>query len=154
MSPAPVMRRRQILALLGASAVASQARAAPGPAITIYKAWGCTCCEGWISHMRRAGFRPTVSVVEDLSPEFRKRGIHFSLSSCHMGLVGGYVTVGHVPAADVIRLLRERPKAIGVTVPGMPDGSPGMERPDGVRDPYDTLLILPGGKTRVFARHA
>jgi len=150
------MLRRRALALLAAGALASPSRAAapPGPAIAIYKAWGCSCCEGWISHMARAGFRPTVTTVEDLSPMFRRHGVPFELSSCHMGLTGGYVTVGHVPAADVTRLLRERPKAIGLSVPGMPDGSPGMERADGVRDPYATLLILPGGKSRVFARHA
>jgi len=147
------VRRRRVLALLGASAVALPARAAPGPAITIYKAWGCACCEGWIAHMARAGFEPRVVVVEDLSREWRKRGVPDALSSCHLGLVGGYVTVGHVPAADVRRLLRERPQAIGVSVPGMPDGSPGMERPDGKREAYDTLLLLPGGRSRVFARH-
>jgi hypothetical protein len=103
--------------------------------------------------MAAAGFQPRVVVVEDLSREWRKRGVPDTLSSCHMGLVGGYVTVGHVPAADVRRLLRERPKAIGVSVPGMPDGSPGMERPDGKRDAYETLLLLPGGRSRVFARH-
>ena len=146
--------RRQVLTLLGASAFALPAEAASGRPITIYKAWGCTCCEGWIAHMTRAGFQPRVIVVNDLSPEWRKRGVPDMLSSCHMGLVDGYVTVGHVPAADVNRLLRERPKAIGLSVPGMPDGSPGMERPDGKRDPYDTLLLLPGGKSRVFARHA
>jgi hypothetical protein len=145
--------RRRLLALIGASALALPARAAPGPAITVYKAWGCTCCEGWIAHMAAAGFQPRVVVVEDLSREWRKRGVPDTLSSCHMGLVGGYVTVGHVPAADVRRLLRERPKAIGVSVPAMPDGSPGMERPDGKRDAYETLLLLPGGKSRVFARH-
>jgi hypothetical protein len=150
------MLRRRALALLAAGALAPPVRAAapPGPAIAIYKAWGCSCCEGWISHMTRAGFRPTVTTVEDLSPMFRRHGVPFELSSCHMGLTGGYVTVGHVPAADVTRLLRERPKAVGLSVPGMPDGSPGMERADGVRDPYATLLILPGGKSRIYARHA
>jgi hypothetical protein len=148
------MRRRRFLALIGASAFALRAEAAPGPAITVYKASGCTCCEGWIAHMARAGFQPQVVVVEDLSREWRKRGVPDMLSSCHMGLVGGYVTVGHVPASDVRRLLRDRPKAIGLSVPGMPDGSPGMERPDGKRDAYETHLLLPGGKSRVFARHA
>ena len=152
--PAALPRRR-LLALLGAAALPIRAAAAaPGPAIAIYKAWGCNCCEGWIAHMRRAGYRATIVTVEDLSPRFRRHGVPFELSSCHMAEVAGYVTVGHVPAADVGRLLRERPKAIGLTVPGMPDGSPGMERADGVRDPYSTLLILPGGKTRVWARHA
>jgi hypothetical protein len=148
------MRRRRFLALAAAGALASPAQAASGPAITVYKAWGCTCCEGWIAHMQRAGFRAKVVVVNDLSVEWRRRGVPDRLSSCHMGLVNGYVTVGHVPAADVLRLLRQRPKAIGLSVPGMPDGSPGMERPDGKRDAYETLLLLPGGKSRVFARHA
>jgi hypothetical protein len=149
------MLRRRFLALASASAFAlPAAAAAPGPAITIYKASGCTCCEGWISHMRRAGFRASVVTVDDLSVEWRKRGVPDMLSSCHMGVVAGYVAVGHVPPADVLRLLRERPKAIGLTVPGMPDGSPGMERRDGKTEPYDTILILPGGRSRVYARHA
>ena len=148
------MQRRRFLALAAASAFAlPAAAAAPGPAITVYKAWGCTCCEGWITHMRRAGFQARVVTVEDLSVEWRKRGVPDELSSCHMGVVGGYVTVGHVPPADVRRLLRERPKAIGVSVPGMPDGSPGMERRDGKTERYDTFLLLPGGRSRVYARH-
>ena len=92
--------------------------------------------------------------VNDLSVEWRKRGVPDMLSSCHMGVVYGYTIVGHVPPADILRLLKERPKAIGLSVPGMPDGSPGMERPDGKREPYDTLLLLPGGRSRVYARHA
>lgn len=149
------MRRRQFLALAGASALAlPAAAAAPGPAITVYKAAGCVCCEGWITHMRRAGFRAQVVTVEDLSVEWRKRGVPDALSSCHMGVVGGYVTVGHVPPTDVMRLLRERPRAIGVSVPGMPDGSPGMERRDGRAEPYNTLLLLPGGRSRIYVRHA
>src|SRR5688572_13165440 len=128
------MLRRRFLVLAGASALATPAAGAGGPAITVYKAWGCTCCEGWIAHMQRAGFRTQVVVVNDLSVEWRRRGVPDTLSSCHMALVGGYVTVGHVPAADVRRLLKERPRAIGLTVPGMPDGPPGMERPDGRRD--------------------
>lgn len=146
-----MLARRRLLTL-AAAALATPARAAARP-MTVHKAWGCTCCEGWIAHMRKAGF--TVKVVEstDLSKEWLKRGVPNALSSCHMGLTGGYVIVGHVPAADVLRLLRERPKAIGLSVPGMPDGSPGMERPDGKVDRYDTLLLLPGGRSRVFARH-
>ena len=147
------MVRRRFLGLVGASAFALEAQAAPATPVTVYKAWGCTCCEGWIEAMRRAGFAPKSIVVENLSPEWRKRGVPDRLSSCHMGLVGGYVTVGHVPPADVRRLLRERPDAIGLSVPGMPDGSPGMERPDGKTDPYDTLLLLRGGKHRIYARH-
>ena len=148
------MLRRRLLVLAAATTLATPAAGASRPAITVYKASGCTCCEGWIAHMQRAGFRTQVVVVNDLSVEWRRRGVPDTLSSCHMGLVNGYVTVGHVPAADVLRLLKQRPRAIGLSVPGMPDGSPGMERPDGKREPYETLLLLPGGKSRVFARHA
>jgi hypothetical protein len=148
------MLRRRFLATVGASVVAAPAVAAPGPPITVYKAWGCTCCEGWITHLRRAGFRTQAVVVNDLSVEWRKRGVPDTMSSCHMGVVYGYTIVGHVPPADIQRLLKERPKAIGLSVPGMPDGSPGMERPDGKREPYDTFLLLPGGRSRVYARHS
>jgi hypothetical protein len=151
------MQTRRFLLAAGAAFAAPLALPAGAHAatpITVYKASGCSCCEGWIKTMFRAGFAPKVIVVDDLSPEWRKRGVPDQLSSCHMALVGGYVTVGHVPPADVRRLLAQRPKAIGLSVPGMPDGSPGMERPDGKRDAYDTLLLLPGGKTRVWAHHA
>lgn len=76
-----------------------------------------------------------------------------ALASCHTGLIDGYVVEGHVPAADVVRLLAERPTARGITVPAMPLGSPGMDTPQGHKDPYDTLLVLRSGATRVFARH-
>jgi hypothetical protein len=128
--------------------------AAPGPAITIYKTASCGCCGGWITTMQRAGYRTKVVTVDDVSPVWRKRGVPDELSSCHLADVGGYTIVGHVPPADVAKLLKDKPKAIGIAVPGMPWGSPGMERPDGKREAYDTLLLLPGGKTRVFARHA
>lgn len=104
--------------------------------------------------MSRAGYAPKTVVVEDVSPIGRKHGVPFELSSCHLATIGGYVVVGHVPPADVARLLKERPKALGITVPGMPIGSPGMETRDGRKEAFDTLLLLPGGKTRLFARHA
>ena len=103
--------------------------------------------------MRRAGYAPKVVVVEDISPIGARLGVPFELSSCHLTTIGGYVVVGHVPPTDVARLLKERPKALGITVPGMPAGSPGMEMPDGRREKYETLLLLPGGRTRSFARH-
>jgi hypothetical protein len=147
-----MLDRRALLAL-SAAVLAAPAWAAAPPQITVYKAAGCGCCEGWITTMRRAGFVAKVVTVDDLSPEWRRRGVPDRLSSCHMGVVQGYVTVGHVPPADVKRLLRERPKAIGISVPGMPDGSPGMERPDGKTEPYQTILMFPGGRTSIYARH-
>ncbi len=145
--------RRNLLAAAAAVLAAPQAWAAAPPLLTIYKTASCGCCKGWITTMTRAGYRPKVVNVEDVTPIGKRHGVPFELSSCHIATIGGYVTVGHVPPADVGRLLKERPKALGITVPGMPLGSPGMETPDGRKEPYQTLLLLPGGKTRVFARH-
>jgi hypothetical protein len=146
-----MLARRRLLALAAAT-LATPAAGASRP-LTVYKAWGCTCCDGWVGHMRKAGFAPKVVETTDLGGEWRRRGIATQFTSCHMGLTGGYVVVGHVPPVDVLRLLKERPKALGLSVPGMPDGSPGMERPDGRVEAYQTLLLLPGGRTAVFARH-
>ncbi len=140
---------------IGAAAAAAwpAAAQAAGKPITVYKTSSCLCCEGWVAAMARAGYAPKVVTLEDISPVWRKHGVPDALSSCHMAVVDGYVTVGHVPPADVDRLLRTRPKAIGLTVPGMPLGSPGMESPSGKRETYQTLLLLRGGRTAVFARH-
>src|SRR3989344_8133014 len=145
--------RRNLLAAAAAVLAAPHAWAAAPPPLAVYKTASCGCCKGWITIMTRAGYRPKVVNVEDVTPIGKRHGVPFELSSCHLATVGGYVVVGHVPAADVGRLLKERPKALGITVPGMPLGSPGMEMPDGRKEPYQTLLLLPGGKTRVFARH-
>jgi len=104
--------------------------------------------------MRRAGFAAKVVELEDLAPVRQKHGIRFEQSSCHTGVVGGYAIEGHVPPRDVMRLLRERPKARALLVPGMPIGSPGMESPRGEREAFEVLLLLPDGSTKVFARHA
>lgn len=146
-----MIARRHLLVAAGA-ALATPSAAATLP-LTVYKTASCGCCKGWITIMTRAGYRPKVVVIEDVSPLNRRYGVPFELSSCHLATVGGYVTVGHVPPVDIARLLRERPKALGLTVPGMPLGSPGMETPDGHKEAYETLLLLPAGKTRVFARH-
>ena len=130
------------------------ALAATPAALTVYKTASCGCCKGCITTMTRPGYRPKVVTVEDVTPFNNRHGVPFELSSCHLSTIGGYVVVGHVPAGDVARLLRERPQALGITVPGMPLGSPGMETPDGRKEPFQTLLLLPGGRTQVFARHA
>lgn len=132
---------------------AARAQTAPPRALTVYKTPTCPCCDGWVAHMRRAGFTATVVVVDDLQPVRRSRGFPDALASCHTGLVGGYLIEGHVPAEDVVRLLADRPTAVGLAVPAMPLGSPGMETPQGHKDPYDTLLVLRSGAPRVFARH-
>lgn len=121
--------------------------------LTVFKTPTCACCDGWIAHMREAGFTTTITVLPSLESVRSSRGMPHALASCHTGLIDGYLVEGHVPAQDVVRLLTERPRALGLAVPAMPLGSPGMETPQGHREPYDTLLVLPSGATRVFARH-
>jgi hypothetical protein len=137
-----------LAALLGACVPGEEAP----PLMTVYKSPTCGCCAAWVEHLEASGFRVEVVDVEDLSAVKAQYGIPDSLSSCHTGVVGEYVVEGHVPAADVQRLLRERPEAGGLAVPGMPVGSPGMESPDGRTEPYEVLLVGEGG-TSVFARH-
>ncbi len=120
--------------------------------MTVTKSPWCGCCSAWIEHMRQAGFEVTVREEEDLTAIKDKMGVEPKLQSCHTGEVEGYVIEGHVPAADVLRLLAERPKARGLTVPGMPAGSPGMEMGDR-KDAYDVLLIKEDGTTEVFSKH-
>lgn len=145
--------RRSLLAAALLAAALTPRVATAAPTLTVYKTESCGCCKGWITTMTRAGHAPKVVVLAEVATVGQRLGVPFALSSCHLSTIGGYVVVGHVPPADVARLLRERPKALGLTVPGMPLGSPGMEQPNGRREPYDTLLLLSGGKTRVFARH-
>ncbi len=144
--------------LLGAAVFAGMtgtacAQSRPSRNLAVFKTPTCPCCDGWIAHMRAAGFTATVTIVPDLQPVRSSRGLPDALASCHTGLIDGYLVEGHVPAPDVIRLLAERPTAVGLAVPAMPLGSPGMETPQGHKDPYDTLLVLRSGATRVFARH-
>ena len=147
-----MISRRAVLATIGLLISAPAAVAAAAP-MTVYKTASCGCCGGRITLMTRAGYPPQGVVIDDVTPLNERYGVPFELSSCHLATVGSYVTVGHVPAADIARLLKERPKALGLTVPGMPLGSPGMEMPDGRKEAYNTLLLLPGGKTRIFAKH-
>jgi len=149
-----VLNRRRLIAALPVVLAATSACAAPARELTTYRSESCGCCKGWIAAMARAGYTSKDVVQDDVSPLWRSRNIPDELSSCHVAEIGGYVVIGHVPPADVTRLLAERPKAIGLTVPGMPIGSPGMEAPDGRREAYETLLLLQGGGTEVYARHA
>lgn len=148
------MRRRMFLAAAAAGLFAGVVRAAPLPAVTVWKSPTCGCCSAWLRHMRAAGFQLSAIDVgpEQLNAFKRMAGLPESLWSCHTARVGRYVIEGHVPAADVHRLLAEAPEALGLTVPGMPVGAPGMEL-DGRRDPFATLLILKDGSTRLFAQH-
>lgn len=124
--------------------------AKPAELVTVYKNPACGCCGEWIKHMEANGYRVEVHQIDDVSPMRRRFGVPDALASCHTAVVGGYAIEGHVPAADITRLLKTRPKAKGLTVPGMVPGSPGMEQ--GTPQHYATLLFDEAG-TRVFAQH-
>ena len=131
--------------------VALNPGAAELPEVEVYKSPYCGCCKLWIDHMRAEGFEVDVVETQDMGPVKERVGIPPAKGSCHTAEVDGYFVEGHVPAADVKRLLAEKPAAIGLAAPGMPLGSPGMESP--TPQAYDTLLIGKDGKARVYQHH-
>jgi len=165
-----VLTRRELLASFAKAAAASLAvgvllpadaragvragvRAGDAAKITVYKDPSCGCCTKWVDHLRASGLELTVRDRSDMDALKDSLGVPESLRSCHTAVAGKFVVEGHVPAADVKALLARPPKGIvGIAVPGMPAGSPGMEMP-GRRDKYDVTAFFAGGKTSVFARH-
>ena len=144
-----------LLALLLSTGVGAHESAvhefSKGPTITVYRDPNCGCCKKWIEHLIKHGFRVNDRKSDDMSEVKRGLGVPQKLESCHTGVVNGYVIEGHVPAADVQRLLKQKPKVAGLAVPGMPMGSPGMEGPR--KDSYEVLSFDKAGKTSVFAKH-
>ena len=136
------------IALLLAGAIPAFARQRTD--VTVYKSPTCGCCGEWVKHMRANGFSVNVHEVEDVTPYRRRSLVPDELASCHTALIDGYAIEGHVPAADIRRLLRDRPLVIGLSVPGMVAGSPGMEQ--GPPQPYATIAF-DGRGMRVFAQH-
>lgn len=133
--------------LLGAATTLAQA-ATP---IEVFKSPYCGCCEKWIEHLQKNGFKVKAHNVADVSALRRAAGLPDRFSSCHSAKIDGYLVEGHVPAADIRRLLAEKPKALGLAVPSMPPGSPGMESARPI--PYETLLVQTDGSSRTFAQH-
>jgi len=121
------------------------------PVVTVYKTPTCGCCGKWVEHMRSNGFQVNVQEVNSTVETRRKYGVPDRLQSCHTALVNGYVIEGHVPAADVQRLLKSKPKAAGLAVPGMPMGSPGMEGPRS--DAYSVLQFHQDGTLMVYKQY-
>lgn len=137
----------RLLALHGADGATAPAPAAT--VATVYANESCSCCHGWMDHLRHAGFDVQVQYVPDVTPYKTKYGVPQSLWSCHTGRIGGYTVEGHVPA-DVIRtLLSKAPSVTGLAVPGMPVGAPGMEGPN--PQPYQVVAFTGSGQTSVFA---
>ncbi len=124
-----------------------------GTEVVMYKNAGCECCTKWGDHMHEGDFSVEEVPVPVLMQVKRDNGITRELASCHTAIVEGYVVEGHVPRADVERMLREKPDAIGLAVPGMPIGSPGMETPGRAPESYDVLLVHNDGSTSVYSSY-
>jgi len=152
MTAATVRRRSLLAAALMAPLV--PALAAPRVLVEVWKDPSCGCCKDWVAHLERNGFAVRVTEVAGQAMR-RKLGVPDSLGSCHTALVGGYALEGHVPAREIRRLLAEKPQAIGLAVPGMPIGSPGMDGPAyaGRRDPHDVVILLKTGEVRHYASY-
>lgn len=143
---------RKLVLTLGLSAfLFAGLTLADEPKITVYKTPTCGCCKKWVTHLEQNGFEVETIDMRDLRMIKSMSGVKPELASCHTAKVDGYVIEGHVPADDIKRLLAERPAVKGLTAPGMPHGSPGMET--GRKDPYQVLTIDAEGKTEVFAQH-
>ena len=142
-----------VLAVVMFASGAAWAQRDQKPTIEVFKTPTCGCCRIWVEHLRSNGFTVHTTDLDDLSGIKTKHGVPSKLQSCHTGVVNGYVVEGHVPAADIQRMLMERPKVAGLAVPGMPIGSPGMEVKGVTPQPYDVMAFEKGGKSTVYASH-
>jgi len=146
----------RLIKRFGATAAAltltlSVAHAFAAEEITVFKSATCGCCGKWIEHLRKSGYNVRVSNVEAMSAVKARFNVPAEMSSCHTAVIGGYVIEGHVPASDIQRLLKEKPKVAGLAAPGMPPGAPGME---GSRaEPYSVMSFTKDGGSAVFAKH-
>ena len=138
--------------MLAAGIAPCSAQVSELPVIRAFRNPGCGCCEKWAEHLKAAGFEVTMADDVDLAGRRRSLGVPDSLAGCHLAEAGPYIIEGHVPAQDIIQLLKEKPDALGLSVPGMPVGSPGMEA-DGESESYAVLLFSKDGSSKVYSRH-
>lgn len=123
------------------------------PEVVMYKSPDCECCTGWAEHLRKAGFTVSIHKQDDMDAIKEKFGVSEQLSSCHTAIIDGFVIEGHVPAADIDRLLKERPDIVGLTAPGMPMKSPGMQEVGQKPEGYSVLAFDKAGNTSLFHRY-
>ena len=157
------MNRRHLLThacvLLSLAPLASQAitPSAARPRLEVWKTASCGCCKDWVKHVQAAGFEVKAHDVSDDAKRQKRQqlGLPEAFGSCHTAVVDGYVVEGHVPAREISRLLKERPQAVGLTVPGMPVGSPGMDGPEyGTRrDKFAVVLVQRDGRQSVYQNY-
>ena len=147
------MTRRSLLALFPVMLVAASRAARAQQTATVYKDPTCGCCSKWVELLRKEGFAVTANDVRDIAAIKDKYGVPQALRSCHTALINGYVVEGHVPLADVTRMLKEKTAIAGLAVPGMPIGSPGMEVQGVPAQAYKVIAFNRDGKTSVFVSH-
>lgn len=146
-------RRTLVQALLVGMMAPLAAHAGKKTQINVYKTSTCGCCVDWITHLEQNGFEVIAQNVPKTGPYRLKFGVPPDMASCHTAVVDGYALEGHVPASEIRRLLTERPKALGLAVPGMPVGSPGMEVEGTRRDAYDVVLFGEDGSRKVYQHY-
>ena len=132
---------------------ADQPAATPLPAMIVHKSEGCGCCDAWVAHVRLAGFPVEVRSENNLNSIKTRLGVPVGKGSCHTAEIDGYLIEGHVPVADIQKLLKERPAARGLVLAGMPLGSPGMETPDGSADAFTVELVARDGSTSAYSQY-
>jgi hypothetical protein len=125
----------------------------PLPLALVHKSPTCGCCIAWVDHLRQAGFRVEVRNEDNLNPLKERLGVPYGKGSCHTAEIGGYIVEGHVPASDIKRLLKDKPDARGLVLPGMPIGSPGMEVAGAPVRPYTVELVRRDGTTIPYSTH-
>jgi hypothetical protein len=135
----------------GLALAAAAASAEPLPEVVMHKDPNCGCCGKWAEHLEANGFKVKTVLERDMQSVKSRFGVPQRLASCHTAKVGGYIIEGHVPASAIKRLLREKPAVTGLSAPGMPPGSPGMEVP-GQKDPYDVVSFDGAGRSRIYER--
>ena len=154
MSPSNKLTRRAVLVMAAMSTFAGPVLAAAARTrVTVWKTPNCGCCKDWVKHLETNGFEVVTHDVKETASKRQALGLAEKYGSCHTATMNGYVLEGHVPARDIQRLLRDKPSAIGLAVPGMPVGSPGMEMGTGA-DAFDVVLVLKDGSSRVFQSYA
>ena len=152
-----ISRRDFLTGTAGFAALGAVARPllalSASPLVTVYKTASCQCCAAWVAHLEVNGFQTETHDLDSVDPTKDRYGVPQPLRSCHTAVVDGYVIEGHVPADDVQRLLEERPKVVGLAVPGMPASAPGMYRRGDPKVPYEVLAFQKSGANTLYSKH-
>ena len=147
------MKLLKILLAIGLMLGNISAQAEEPITISVYRSPSCSCCGKWLEHLKQNNFTINDIPTEDMNAIKHKYGVSDEMASCHTAVVNGYVVEGHVPADDIKALLKAKPSVVGIAVPQMPSGTPGMEM-DGKKDPYDVMSFDSDKHYQVFKSHS